>query len=82
MVHQRVRVGEHEIKQKGEGGKGEWWGSMRENIKGRGGGAAFSTCNAAGEIFQIAAIMNGLVLVGVAIGFVLLRVEAFVEESE
>lgn len=50
--------------------------------KGRGGGAAFSTCNAAGEIFQIAAIMNGLVLVGVAIGFVLLRVEAFVEESE
>ena len=50
--------------------------------KGRGGGAASSTCNAAGEIFQIAAIMNGLVLVGVAIGFVLLRVEAFVEESE
>ena len=35
VVHQRVRVGEHEIKQKGEGGKGEWWGSMRENIKGK-----------------------------------------------
>nr|KYP56395.1 Cytochrome b6-f complex subunit 7 [Cajanus cajan] len=52
--------------------------------KGRsgGGGAASSTCNAAGEIFQIAAIMNGLVLVGVAVGFVLLRVEASLEEAE
>ncbi|CAI8605360.1 unnamed protein product [Vicia faba] len=49
---------------------------------GRGGGAASSTCNAAGEIFQIAAIMNGLTLVGVAVGFVLLRIEAFVEEAE
>lgn len=35
-----------------------------------------------GEIFEIAALMNGLVLVGVAVGFVLLRIEAFVEESE
>jgi hypothetical protein len=26
--------------------------------------------------------MNGLVLVGVAVGFVLLRIEAFVEETE
>ncbi|KAK7257899.1 hypothetical protein RIF29_32212 [Crotalaria pallida] len=50
--------------------------------KGRGGGAASSTCNAAGEIFQIAAILNGLVLVGVAVGFVLLRIEASVEEAE
>ncbi|XP_061375002.1 uncharacterized protein LOC133317183 [Gastrolobium bilobum] len=50
--------------------------------KGRSGGAASSTCNAAGEIFQIAAIMNGLVLVGVAVGFVLLRIEAYVEEAE
>lgn len=50
--------------------------------KSRGGGALFSTCNAAGEIFTIAAIMNGLTLVGVAVGFVLLRVEAFVEEAE
>lgn len=49
---------------------------------GRGGGASSSTCNAAGEIFQIAAVMNGLTLVGVAVGFVLLRVEAFLEESE
>lgn len=47
-----------------------------------GGGALSSTCNAAGEIFTIAAIMNGLVLVGVAVGFVLLRVEAWLEESE
>ena len=50
--------------------------------KGRSGGALSSTCNAAEEIFRIAAIMNGLTLVGVAVGFVLLRMEAFVEESE
>jgi len=49
---------------------------------GRGGGALSSTCNAAAEIFRIAAIMNGLTLVGVAVGFVLLRIEAFVEEAE
>ncbi|XP_047152894.1 uncharacterized protein LOC124824512 [Vigna umbellata] len=52
------------------------------NGKGKRGGALSSTCNAAGEIFTIAAIINGLVLVGVAVGFVLLRVEAWVEESE
>lgn len=46
------------------------------------GGAFGAQCNAAGEIFRIAVIMNGLVLVGVAVGFVLLRVEAAVEESE
>lgn len=50
--------------------------------KGRGGGAFSATCNAASEIFRIAAIMNGLVLVGVAVGFVLLRIEASLEESE
>ncbi|KAE8698814.1 Cytochrome b6-f complex subunit 7 [Hibiscus syriacus] len=50
--------------------------------KGRGGGALSSTCNAVGEIFRIAAIMNGLVLVGVAVGFVLLRIEASLEEAE
>lgn len=49
---------------------------------GGGGGALSSSCNAADEIFRIAAIMNGLVLVGVAVGFVLLRIEAYVEESE
>ncbi|CAL9022141.1 unnamed protein product [Prunus brigantina] len=50
--------------------------------KGRGGGGALSsTCNAVGEIFKIAAIMNGLTLVGVAVGFVLLRIEASVEEA-
>lgn len=52
------------------------------NGKRKGGGALSSTCNAAGEIFTIAAIINGLVLVGVAVGFVLLRIEAWVEESE
>ncbi|GJM96735.1 hypothetical protein PR202_gb10828 [Eleusine coracana subsp. coracana] len=46
-------------------------------------GSAFGAqMNAAAEIFRIAATMNGLVLVGVAVGFVLLRVEAAVEESE
>ncbi|KAL7246786.1 hypothetical protein ACSBR2_001819 [Camellia fascicularis] len=49
---------------------------------GGGGGALSSTCDAAAEIFKIAAIMNGLVLIGVAVGFVLLRIEASVEESE
>ncbi|OAY50870.1 uncharacterized protein LOC110614863 [Manihot esculenta] len=52
------------------------------NGKGRGGGAVSSKCSKVGEIFEIAALMNGLVLVGVAVGFVLLRIEAFVEESE
>ncbi|OMO74940.1 PetM of cytochrome b6/f complex subunit 7 [Corchorus olitorius] len=57
--------------------------SLKARGKGRrGGGALSATCNAVGEIFRIAAIMNGLVLVGVAVGFVLLRVEAYVEESE
>lgn len=61
-------------------------GSLRaaaaaQGKKGRG-GAFSATCNASEEIFRIAAIMNGLVLVGVAVGFVLLRVEAWVEESE
>ncbi|XP_052172970.1 uncharacterized protein LOC127788564 [Diospyros lotus] len=47
-----------------------------------GGGALSSSCSAAGEIFTIAAIMNGLVLVGVAVGFVLLGIESSVEEAE
>ncbi|XP_004230836.1 uncharacterized protein [Solanum lycopersicum] len=46
------------------------------------GGALSSTCNAALEIFRIASIIPGLVLVGVAVGFVLLRIETAVEESE
>ncbi|KAI3675268.1 hypothetical protein L1987_84856 [Smallanthus sonchifolius] len=56
--------------------------SLRKPCGGGGGGALTSTCNAVGEIFRIAAIMNGITLVGVAIGFVLLRFEAYVEESE
>lgn len=52
------------------------------NGKNRVGGALSSTCNAVGEIFRIAAIMNGLVLIGVAVGFVLLRIEASLEEAE
>lgn len=54
--------------------------SLRNQTNGSGGLSA--KCNAAGEIFRIAAVMNGLTLVGVAIGFVLLRIEAAVEESE
>ncbi|CAN4107621.1 unnamed protein product [Withania somnifera] len=46
------------------------------------GGALSATCNAALEIFRIASIIPGLVLVGVAVGFVLLRLEATLEESE
>ncbi|XP_078435563.1 cytochrome b6f complex subunit (petM) [Wolffia australiana] len=57
--------------------------SLRPVGRGKGKGGAFSaTANAAQEIFSIASIMGGLVLVGVAVGFVLLRVEAWVEESE
>ncbi|KAM1790626.1 hypothetical protein ACFX12_034671 [Malus domestica] len=56
--------------------------SLRAPSRGSGGGGALSsTCNAVGEIFKIAAILNGLTLVGVAVGFVLLRIEAAVEEA-
>jgi hypothetical protein len=46
------------------------------------GGAATSTCDVASEIFTVVPIMSALVLIGVALGFVLLRVEAAIEESE
>ncbi|CAM8976079.1 unnamed protein product [Rhodiola kirilowii] len=55
--------------------------SLRSDGRGGGGGLS-AQCNAVAEIFKIAAIMNGLTLVGVAVGFVLLRIEAFVEEAE
>ncbi|GFQ03844.1 cytochrome b6-f complex subunit 7 [Phtheirospermum japonicum] len=46
------------------------------------GGAFTSTCSTAiDEIFKIAAILPGLVLIGVAVGFVLLRIEATIEEE-
>ncbi|XP_047338352.1 uncharacterized protein LOC124941993 [Impatiens glandulifera] len=56
--------------------------SMKKQGRRDGGGAMSSRCNAIGEIFTIAAVINGLVLVGVAVGFVLLRIEASVEEAE
>ncbi|KAG8368300.1 hypothetical protein BUALT_Bualt15G0031200 [Buddleja alternifolia] len=58
--------------------------SLKEPSRGRsgGGGALTSTCSAIAEIFRISAVIPGLVLVGVAVGFVLLRIEAFVEEEE
>ena len=46
-----------------------------------GGGALTTSCDLASEIFGLVPIMGGLVLTGVAIGFVLLRIEAAVEES-
>ncbi|KAL2231589.1 uncharacterized protein LOC105172858 [Sesamum indicum] len=55
--------------------------SLKQPSQGRSGGALTSTCNAVAEIFKIAAIMPGLVLVGVAVGFVLLRLEASLEEE-
>eukprot|EP00270_Netrium_digitus_P014628 TRINITY_DN4_c0_g1_i2.p1 TRINITY_DN4_c0_g1~~TRINITY_DN4_c0_g1_i2.p1 ORF type:complete len:120 (-),score=23.69 TRINITY_DN4_c0_g1_i2:73-432(-) len=45
------------------------------------GGALSSRCDIAAEIFAVVPIMSALVLVGIALGFVLLRVEAAVEES-
>ncbi|CAH9079706.1 unnamed protein product [Cuscuta epithymum] len=59
-------------------------GALREPSRsgGRCGGALSSTCSATAEIFKIGAIIPGLVLIGVAVGFALLRVEAFIEESE
>jgi PetM family of cytochrome b6f complex subunit 7 len=56
--------------------------NSRRRRRRTGGGALSARCSAASEIFRIAAIMNGLVLIGVAVGFVLLRVETALEESE
>ncbi|XP_055808047.1 uncharacterized protein LOC129876596 isoform X2 [Solanum dulcamara] len=57
--------------------------SLRSTSSSQGnGGALSSTCNAAAEIFKIASVITALVLVGVAVGFVLLRIEASVEESD
>ncbi|KAL3814185.1 hypothetical protein ACJIZ3_015453 [Penstemon smallii] len=55
--------------------------SLKKPSQGSRGGALTSTCNAIAEIFKIASILPGLVLVGVAVGFVLLRIEAIVEEE-
>ncbi|CAN1194300.1 Cytochrome b6-f complex subunit 7 (Fragment) [Linum perenne] len=56
--------------------------SRRDRKAKTGGSGLTAKCSKIGEIFQIAAIMNALTLVGVAMGFVLLRIEASVEESE
>eukprot|EP00271_Cylindrocystis_brebissonii_P010192 TRINITY_DN26306_c0_g1_i1.p3 TRINITY_DN26306_c0_g1~~TRINITY_DN26306_c0_g1_i1.p3 ORF type:complete len:122 (+),score=21.81 TRINITY_DN26306_c0_g1_i1:129-494(+) len=45
------------------------------------GGALSSECNLAGEIFGTIPIICGLTLIGVALGFVLIRVETAVEEA-
>eukprot|EP00249_Psilotum_nudum_P036404 c7108_g1_i1 orf=569-925(-) len=46
------------------------------------GGAVNSYCDIGSEIFRVVPIMCGLTLIGIAVGFVLLRVEAAMEESE
>ncbi|CAM6130070.1 unnamed protein product [Calypogeia fissa] len=46
------------------------------------GGALASRCDVASEIFTVVPIMSALVLIGIAVGFLLLRVEAAIEESE
>ena len=56
--------------------------SVRATPNAKRGGALSSTCNAATEIFKIVSIMSGLVLVRMAVGFALLRIEASVEEAE
>lgn len=56
--------------------------ASKANSGGGRGGALASTCNVAEEIARIVPIMSALVLIGVAVGFLLLRVEAAVEESE
>lgn len=62
----------------------EAFANIRARWSGRAsrGGALSANCDVASEIFRIVPIMSGLTLVGIAIGFVLLRVEAAVEESE
>jgi len=44
-------------------------------------GALGSRCDLASEVFGIVPIIGGMILTGIALGFVLLRVEAWVEES-
>ncbi|EFJ36592.1 hypothetical protein SELMODRAFT_438339 [Selaginella moellendorffii] len=48
----------------------------------RRGGALAAKASVSEEVFRVVPIMTVLVLVGVAVGFVLLRVEQAVEESE
>lgn len=45
------------------------------------GGALSSRCDIGAEILSVIPIIGGLVLTGIALGFVLLRVEAAVEEE-
>lgn len=46
------------------------------------GGALQTRADIAAEMFPIIPIISGLVLTGIAVGFLLLRVEAALEESE
>ncbi|CAI7791174.1 unnamed protein product [Closterium sp. NIES-54] len=46
------------------------------------GGALSSRCDVGSEILRVVPIIGGMIFVGIALGFVLLRVEAWVEEEE
>jgi hypothetical protein len=56
--------------------------SVRQTSSHSKGGALVSKADLAAEMFPIIPIISGLVLTGIAIGFLLLRVEAALEESE
>jgi len=62
----------------------EAFANVKRRCSGRAsrGGGLGANMDIASEIFFIVPIMSALTLVGIAIGFVLLRVEAAVEESE
>ncbi|GJP56607.1 hypothetical protein CLOM_g15961 [Closterium sp. NIES-68] len=46
------------------------------------GGALSSRCDIGAEIIRVVPIIGGMIFTGIALGFVLLRVEAWVEEEE
>lgn len=56
--------------------------SVRQSSSRSKGGALVAKADLAAEMFPIIPIISGLVLTGIAIGFLLLRVEAALEESE
>jgi hypothetical protein len=62
---------------------GEEFARIATSVRGNGkSGVLGARCDLGAEIFPIIPIVSGLVLVGISLGFVLLRVEAAVEESE
>ncbi|GBG89228.1 hypothetical protein CBR_g48936 [Chara braunii] len=56
--------------------------ATRRGARAGGGGALAATNDVGAEIFRIIPIMCGMTLLGIAVGFVILRVETALEESE